>query len=409
LLNVVATGAGAMGAVLHFAGALKAVPPLAALPVDLTVLALAGVVAGVVLLLAGRELRLSAWVGPPVLACGALWSWWVLAATWSPWPAEAMARLRDIVLVGPLMLGAGLVLGADAGARRGFLRATLVIGPLVGVAVAYGLATGSVVLGGEVGRDPTRLRVAYQVVTLALACAAGLAALRCAIAAGWARLGWGLLLAALAVAALLPGGRAGLLGLLAAVTLAPCLLFTLQRRMGHALGWAGCVALAIAGGWGVLALAPALLDDLATLERLLRPGGGVASAREIIWTEAWRLGGWVGLGPGGFPPALGVGLGRGLHPHNHALEALIEGGAVGLLLWGVVFLGGALLAVVRAFQVAPERAAAICAVCLPVALSAMVSTDLGNRMVWFALGLALSLGAETRSRIVAPAHAPADV
>lgn len=407
MLNLPATAAtvaGGMGAALHFAGALKAVPPLAALPVDLTALALAGTLAGVVLLLAGRELRLSAALGPALLACGALWLWWVLASAWSPWPAGAAARLRDIVLVGPVMLGAGLVLGADAGARRGFLRATLFIGPLVGLAVAYGLATGNVVLGGEVGRDPTRLRVAYQVVTLALACAAGLAALRCAMAKGWARLGWGLLLAALALAALLPGGRAGFLGLLAAVTLAPCLLFTLQRRMGHALGWAGCVAVAIAGGWGVLTLAPALLEDLATLERLLRPGGGVASAREIIWTEAWRLGGWTGLGIGGFPPALGVGLERGLHPHNHALEALVEGGAVGLLLWASVFLGGALLAGIRAFHVAPDRAAAICAVCLPVALSAMVSTDLGNRMVWFALGLALSLGAETHDRAAAPAH-----
>jgi hypothetical protein len=39
----------------------------------------------------------------------------------------------------------------------------------------------------------------------------------------------------------------------------------------------------------------------------------------------------------------------------------------------------------------------------------MVSTDLGNRMVWFALGLALSLGAETRSRAEGKNQAPAHV
>jgi hypothetical protein len=37
---------------------------------------------------------------------------------------------------------------------------------------------------------------------------------------------------------------------------------------------------------------------------------------------------------------------------------------------------------------------------LPVALTVLVSTDLGNRMAWFALGLALSLGVAT-----APARA----
>jgi hypothetical protein len=38
------------------------------------------------------------------------------------------------------------------------------------------------------------------------------------------------------------------------------------------------------------------------------------------------------------------------------------------------------------------------ALVLPVALAAMVSTDLGNRMVWFALGLALSAGLECEAR-----------
>jgi cell division protein FtsW (lipid II flippase) len=47
-------------------------------------------------------------------------------------------------------------------------------------------------------------------------------------------------------------------------------------------------------------------------------------------------------------------------------------------------------------RVAPRRAAEIAAMVLPVALTIMVSTDLGNRMAWFALGLALSLGVASR-------------
>lgn len=400
---------GVAGAVLHFAGALKAVEPLARLPMDLTLLALAATLAGMVLLLAARELVLSPWIGPPLLGCGALWLWWVLAAAWSPWPAEAAARLRDILLLGPVMLAAGLVLGAEARARAGFMAATLGIGLLAGLAVAEGLWRGSLVLGGEVGRDPVRLRVAYQIVGLAIACAGGLAALRLAQAAGWARLGWGGVLLLLGGLVLLPGGRAAFGALLAAVAAGPALLFLLQRRGGAAVLW--LLAAGAAGGVGLAALwaLPALSDHLATLERLLRPGPALDEARQQLWAEAWRLGGWAGLGPGGFPPAIGVGLDRGMHPHNHALEALVEGGAVGLLLWGATFLGATAVAWHLARRVAPLRAAQVFVVCLPVALSAMVSTDLGNRMMWFALGLALSLGVEARARHPLPRPVPPHV
>jgi O-antigen ligase len=404
MTGAVALLAGVAGAVLQFAGALKAVGPLARLPMDLTVLALLAVLAALLLLLATREVVFSSWLGPPLLAAGALWLWWALAATWSPWPAAAAERLRDILLLGPLMLAAGLLLGADPRARAAFMATTICIGALVGLAVAEGLWSGSLVLGGEVGRDPTRLRVAYQIAGLAIACAGGLVALRFTQAAGAARAGWGAVLLALGALALLPGGRAAFLALLASVAVGPALLFALQRRMGAAALWLGVVALAGGVALGAMMALPALSDQLATLERLLRPRAGLDGAREILWAEAWRLGGWAGLGPGGFPPAIGAGLDRGLHPHNHALEALVEGGAVGLLLWGLAFLGATALAAVRAFAVAPWRAAEVFAICMPVALSAMVSTDLGNRMMWFTLGLALSLGAGTRPRMAVLRH-----
>ena len=45
-------------------------------------------------------------------------------------------------------------------------------------------------------------------------------------------------------------------------------------------------------------------------------------------------------------------------------------------------------------------ASRIAALTLPLGLTAMVSTDLGNRMVWFGLGLLLSLGVEARRRVL---------
>jgi O-antigen ligase len=386
--------AGLAGATLHFAGALKSTPAVAALPFDITLLALLGLLGLLPLLLLGRAWRLSPGLGLPLAACGFFWAWWVLAAAWSPWSQGVADRLPEIVLAGPLMLALGLLIGADPAARRVFAAAALWLGVFVAASIAWGLATDAVVLGGQVGADPSRVRVQYQVAGLAIACAAGLVALRATAARGWRMLAWLGLLGALALGVLLPGGRAALLALGVTVALAPALRWLLQGRPGPALLWLGLVAAGGLAGLGLLLLDPGRAEDLATLERLFRPDGGQDSAREILWGEAWRLAGVAGLGPGGFPPAIGVGQDRGLHPHNHAIEALVEGGAVGLLLWCAAFGGALLLALGRMRHVEPGRTALILALTLPIAMTAMVSTDLGNRMVWFALGLALSLGVE---------------
>jgi O-antigen ligase len=156
-------------------------------------------------------------------------------------------------------------------------------------------------------------------------------------------------------------------------------------------------------GLAVLLGAPEQAERLRTLERFFGDPGGEPAARLILWGEALRWAGLAapwGLGTGGFTLAAGTGDDRSLHPHNHALEALVEGGVPGLLLWLLAFGGSAVLALRRAAHVAPGRAARIAALTLPVALTVLVSTDLGNRMAWFALGLALSLAVEARPRHV---------
>ncbi|MCK8787957.1 O-antigen ligase domain-containing protein [Roseomonas sp. NAR14] len=385
---------------MHFAGALKSAPPLARLPFDLTAAAAALLLPSLALLLATRRWRVSPLLGPPLLAAGGLWLWLVLAGTWSPSVAVLPDKLPEIVLLGPAMLLAGLAIGADAAAHRRFCAATLLIGGFVAAAVALGLAAGTVVLGGDAATaNPDLARVQYQLAGLAMACAAGLAALRATAARGLARLPWLALVAALAAGVLLPGGRTALAGLGLAVALAPSLRFLLQGRAGAALAWAGAVALAGALGLAALLADPGRAAGLRTLERLTVGQMAESSGRAALWGEALRRAGEtapLGLGTGAFTIAAGHGERRGLYPHNHALEALAEAGLPGLLLWLGAF-GGALAAALRLLpRVPPERAARIAALVLPVALSLLVSTDLGNRMAWFALGLTLSLGLEVR-------------
>jgi O-antigen ligase len=154
-----------------------------------------------------------------------------------------------------------------------------------------------------------------------------------------------------------------------------------------------------------LALNPADAERLRTIERLTSDSAGL-EARLGLWAAALDWAGRAapfGLGTGGFTIAAGHGERRGLYPHNHALEALAEGGLPALLLWLGAF-GGAVpvaLRVLRQADMAPRRVAEVAAMVLPVALTVMVSTDLGNRMAWFALGLTLSLGVTTTDPSVA--------
>ncbi|MDB5371235.1 MAG: O-antigen polymerase [Roseomonas sp.] len=395
----IASLAGATAAVLQFAGALKSSPLVAALPFDVTVLALLALPPLLALLLLTRRWWVHPLIAPSLMGAALLWLWLVLAGTWSASHDILAAKLPEVVLLGPLMLLAGLAVGADAGARRWMVAVALFSGPFVGASVAWGLASGTVVLGGAVGANPELVRVQYQLAGLAIAVAAGLGGVRAIEAPTWPRrVFWLGFVAALAAAALLPGGRTALLSLGLCVALVPALRCWAGARPRAALLWLGLVA---AGGllaMAALLLNPEQAEGLRTLERFTQ-GDVESSARPALWRAALDWGGEtlpLGLGTGGFTIAAGYGERRGLYPHNHLLEAWAEGGLPGLLFWLLCFGGAALVPLLRLRRLEPGRVARIAALVLPVAMAAMVSTDLGNRMVWFALGLVLSTGVVAR-------------
>ncbi|MHB0677535.1 O-antigen ligase domain-containing protein, partial [Roseomonas mucosa] len=192
--------AGMAAAVLFLAGALKSVPQTAALP-DITVLSAGALAVSFPWLLASRRWTVLRPVALPLAAAGALWLWMVLAATWSSSAEILSQKLPEAVLLGPTMLAAGMATGADAAARRWLVATAMLTGPFVAAGVAWGLASGEVVLGGLVGAtDATRVQ--YQLAGLAMACGAGLAAVRLVEAGRAGRVFWALLLLGLALGAL---------------------------------------------------------------------------------------------------------------------------------------------------------------------------------------------------------------
>lgn len=394
---------GACAAVLQLAGALKTAPGLTGLPFDLTILALSLVVPGLALVALTRRWAVSPVLALPLAGAGLLWFWLVLAGTWSASSVVIGQKLPEAVLLGPLMLAVGLVAGAEPAARQALMATSLVLGVLIGAIIGWSFWSGAALAALA---DPETARVQYQLAGIALAGAAGLAAIKAVEARGLACLAWLGLVGFLGLMALLPGGRTALVALTLSVTLVPALRLGLTARAGAALLWVGgCLA---AGGALLLALLlnPEEAEGLRTLERLTGDAAGL-DARRGLWAAALDWAGRAapfGLGTGGFTLAAGHGERRGLYPHNHALEALAEGGLPGLLFWLMAFGGAVLVALRLARQVAPAVLARILALSLPVGLTVLVSTDLGNRMAWFALGLVLSLGVEARpARRLVPA------
>ncbi|WP_439597540.1 O-antigen ligase family protein [Falsiroseomonas sp.] len=398
--GLLAAAAGGLAAVLQMAGALKTAPLLAeALPFDLTLASLLLLLPLLALLAVTRRWVVAPVLALPLAAAALLWLWLVVAGAWSPSRLVLAQKLPELALAGPAMLAAGLLVGAEPAARRALCRGTLGIGLLLAAVIGLGALRGWQAMAEELNQE--QARVHHQLAGLALASAAALAALAAVEARhALARAGWMLAVLGLATAALLPGGRTALAALLAGVALAPAL--RLGRRGGPS--WLLAVLLALAAALAWLLLHPDWVEGLRTLERLTAEPAGL-EARRGLWQAALHWAGQTapwGLGTGGFTIAAGHGEWRGLYPHNHALEALAEGGLPGLLLWLGAF-GGAALAMARlAPGLPPARLARIAALVLPVALTIMVSTDLGNRMAWFALGLALSLGLTVRAFQLAP-------
>jgi O-antigen ligase len=399
----VALAAGGLAALLQLAGGLKSAPVLDVLSFDLTLAALLALLPCLALLAATRRWRIDAAIALPIAAAALLMLWLVVAGTWTASRTVVTAKLPEVVLAGPVMLAAGLIAGADPAARRALAGTSLLIGLVLAAVIGWSVAQGPSGWLGAAARGAERAGVHHQLAGLALAIAAGLAAVRAVAARGWlAALGWMGLVGLLGAAALLPGGRTALVALGLGVALAPALGLWRAGRRRTAAGWVlGCGA--AAGLFALtLALNPADAERLRTIERLTGDAAGL-EARLGLWAAALDWAGRAapfGLGTGGFTIAAGHGERRGLYPHNHALEALAEGGLLGLILWLGAF-GGAVPVVLRALRqagMAPRRVAEVAAMVLPVALTVMVSTDLGNRMAWFALGLALSLGVTATDR-----------
>jgi O-antigen ligase len=396
-------GFGAFALLLLFVGVLKSFPLLRNSPIDITPVLFGLVALHLAWALVSRRYTLPVAV-PLLFTLHAVFALYCVVSAGVSQGREIIdSKLRDVVLVAPAMLLIGAAVAADRNAFRRFALASKVLAPVVGgliaAAFAFGLVNVIVQFGGR-GNLQTA-RVQYQLANLLLALGASAYAMAAVQARGWRQLATMGTVLVLAYAALIPGGRSGLIGLCAAVVAGPCLLLWHQARRRAAFLLAGGMAL------GVLALAlllfaqSQLASGLRTVERFTQGGIGESSARLPLWRAAFALiegNGFFGLGFGGYTPAAGWGVNRDLFPHNLFIEALVELGPPGLLLFVAILLTAA-FGWARAMRTAPGPQWATSA-CLGLIMLVLisVSTDLGNPLLWFTLGLLGATGAESSPR-----------
>lgn len=396
-------GFGALACLLLFVGVLKSLPGVAKAPVDITPVLLGLTVAHLAFALVARRYVLPPSVPMLFLLHATLAVLAIASAGTSQGRDIFPDKLRDLVLVAPAMMAIGVAVAADPKAFGRFLLAAKILGPAMGafIAAAFALGLVDVVIqfGGR-GNVSTQ-RVQYQVTNLLIALAASAYAVAALRTRGIARLFNLGMTVLMAFAALIPGGRSGFIGLCLATVLAPCMVLWHQGQRRRAVAIALLLACLAAAGVALLFASAQLASGLRTVERFTQGGIGESSARLPLWRAAFALvqgNGPFGVGFGAYTPSAGWGTARDLYPHNVFIEALVELGLPGLLLylcvWATAWIGWA----TARKQAGAEQWAASAAFGLIMLILISVSTDLGNPLPWFVLGLLSASGAASASR-----------
>jgi O-antigen ligase len=406
-------GFGVFACMLIFTGVLKSLPGVANAPIDITPVLLGINLLHLAFALASRCFALPATVPVLFLLHATFATLAIISAATSPGRDIFPDKLRDVVLVAPVMMAIGVAVAADPRAFRRFLLAAKVIGPAMGgfIAAAFALGLVNVVVqfGGR-GNLQTQ-RVQYQLANLLIAlaaCAYSIDALR---TRGLRRLASAGMTALMAFAALIPGGRSGFIGLCLTVVVTPCLYLWHRGRRGLALALAATLAVLVGLGIGLLLASAQFSSGLRTVERFTQgTGGGDGGGRLALWQAAFALVGgnsWMGVGFGGYTPAAGWGVTREYYPHNLFIESLVELGLPGFSLFLAIWLTAGLGWLLARRHLGNDKAgaeqwAATAGFGLIMLIYISVSTDLGNPLMWFALGLVAGCGGASSSRWAPP-------
>lgn len=385
IISVLNWVVGASTAALHFSASLKSLPVLSNKSFDLSIVLLfTSIVTSIIRLYFGR-LELNKNANLHFLLQGLLAYWFSISGSWTQSSDIGLEKLLDMTLLPPTFTFLAFNVVADERSFKSFTNMCIYTAVINSCILPILLYLRVAVIGGSTQTE--LLRIQYQVVGLHLATA--ICILTCQITFYGIKMSKTVLFVTLILFIMLIsiGARAAFLGFLFSFVLGPSSILYQMGRLNRAFIFSLfslLLVISFAFVWYQIDLPN--LKPL-TLMRIFDAVNERSNVRVLLWKSAVAQSDFIGLGVGGFAPAAGFGDVRRWYPHNLWLEAFVEGGIPGFIIFSGLLCHACIALVTQSRHLLPLNFGITLGLVSIGFAQIFTSSDLGNRMIWFWLGL----------------------
>ena len=385
---------GASCAAFHFSGAIKSVPGIAKLPIDLTAIFLSFSVTTYVIRALCCGIYISSFGGAHLFLQSLLNICIIFSALKSNSSQILYDKLFQVTAVGFVMTLLSFSLSSSAQAFKSFIDTCYFFALLCSLTIPPTLLLGLSVRGGPVETEFSRVQ--YQLVGILFASASVVGAT--SLIQSWplyrVRKLFALTLFIFGSAIL--GGRASFISQISATLVAASLMYGNQTEQARRSSVIVLVIFMTGSYVFTFFLFFIGAEELVIFKRLFFQSYVDHDIRALLWSMAASNASIFGLGTASFGPNMGLGDVRRWYPHNLVLEAFVELGVPGLILFCMLLFTAASSLYLCRKLISDEHLSILAGFTFICGAQIFTSTDLGNRMAWFWLGLLSGTSCRTR-------------
>lgn len=376
---------GASCAAFHFSGAIKSIPGITNLPFDASSIFFGMSVTIYIFQASSSKVFLSLFGGVHLFLQSLLNLFLLFSAVKSNSSQILYEKLFHVTVIGFAMTILSLSVSSSEKAFKSFTSTCFFVGMLCSFIIPATLVFDFSVRGGPVETEFSRVQ--YQLVGILFASASVIAAT--SLIESWPlhRLQKLFSLSLLVVGSAILGGRASFFSLICSTLIAASLMYvksTKQRPRSPLI----TLVLFLIGSYlfsFVLFLLGA--TELIVYLRLLKHLNLDQDIRVMLWGMAVSKASVFGLGTASFAPTMGLGDLRRWYPHNLMLEALVELGVPGFMVFCMLLVTAISSLCICRHSISDNELSILAGFACICGAQIFTSTDLGNRMAWFWLGL----------------------
>lgn len=387
---------GAGAAALHFSAALKSLPGLKGLPIDLTPPLFVAVFLAAARRFLDPSHRITPGSGLYFILQIAFGLWLICTAAWSSSTNLAQKKLLEFFIFCFSMTIIAYAIVLHTNSFKGFVDFSIGLSIILAVFAPIAVKMKIAVVGGPSDIEP--IRIQYQVVGLLIAAGASAVSIHLLCHLTQRAYVFLVILLILSFGQLFTGSKMGLIAQIVGTSSGALLAAWRKSHMRYfrRVGLFTTIHVALFSVLYWLSEEDVVrFRSLSRLTAYLLTEGDI---RTSLWKRAAAEVTLTGLGPAGFAPVAGFGDVRRWHTHNLWLEAFVEGGIIG----GLLFSGVMIVAFSNFFLHCSMMNAIQCGITLSFGAIGLVqifsSTDLTNRMAWLWIGLLAATGIKKQNQ-----------